>query len=173
MEMQWDNMTFFVISDLHGSEKDLDLVIKRAREQNATEILVAGDLCIPNLNFYIKIKNTPFTWHIVRGNSDYLWDIIEYNKVPFPISLNLTYDDKTIFMYHGDKYLGSNYSDIVITGHTHVPNLYTENGVIYLNPGSCAQPRIKEGKTYALIKDQKISIYSLSSNKVLTSLDIS
>ena len=39
----------------------------------------------------------------------------------------------------------------VLSGHTHVPNFYTRNGVLYLNPGSCGPRRFDLPVTIALL----------------------
>lgn len=41
--------------------------------------------------------------------------------------------------------------DIVIYGHTHVPALTQEDGILFLNPGSPAIPRGRSAPTYAII----------------------
>ena len=39
----------------------------------------------------------------------------------------------------------------VLSGHTHVPNFFTHNGVLYLNPGSCGPRRFNLPVTIALL----------------------
>ena len=39
----------------------------------------------------------------------------------------------------------------VLSGHTHVPNFYTRDGVLYLNPGSCGPRRFDLPVTIALL----------------------
>ena len=73
--------------------------------------------------------------------------------------------NKKIFLTHGDLYnvkLSLNsliYAamekecDICIYGHTHIPDCFIEEGILFLNPGA-----YKDG-FYAIIGDEKIEIY--------------
>jgi len=71
---------------------------------------------------------------------------------------------------------------MVITGHTHVPDLHTEfiagKRVVFLNPGSAARPRGGSRASYALIrfrKNGKVSaeIRTLSGDDLLSEETIS
>ena len=68
-----------------------------------------------------------------------------------------------MFVSHGHMYwdpssagLDDSQFDLVITGHSHVPDLHTEiierKRVIFLNPGSAARPRGGSKASYALIR---------------------
>jgi hypothetical protein len=41
---------------------------------------------------------------------------------------------------------------VVLHGHTHVPNHYTKNGVLYFNPGSCGPLRFELPVTIGLLE---------------------
>jgi predicted phosphodiesterase len=40
----------------------------------------------------------------------------------------------------------------VLSGHTHVPNYFTKNGVLYFNPGSCGPRRFDLPITVGLLE---------------------
>ena len=69
----------------------------------------------------------------------------------------------TIFMTHGHRQrvyyntdtlyytAAQNGADIALFGHTHVPYLQNENGILIMNPGSISLPRSSVEKTFAFI----------------------
>lgn len=92
----------------------------------------------------------------VPGNCDHCFNIAEEDKV---IVLN----GKRIFLTHGHRYgvgggvyrlfcrgreLGA---DCCLFGHTHVPYLSEEEGIIIMNPGSLTQPRGGSGYSYGML----------------------
>jgi hypothetical protein len=94
--------------------------------------------------------------HAVVGNCD--------RCVPGPQEEVLEICDHRIYLTHGHLYgvkqglLRLDYrarevrAELVIFGHTHVPQNEEVNGIRYLNPGSIAWPRIPEQFTYALMR---------------------
>jgi hypothetical protein len=58
-------------------------------------------------------------------------------------------------------------ADILITGHTHIPHLYEEDDVVYLNPGSPSIPLSEERTlSFAVISEDRITIRSLSGEPI-------
>ncbi len=47
-------------------------------------------------------------------------------------------------IFDGDK------PDVVVFGHTHHPERLVDNGVLFVNPGSASQPRLRQSRTVAL-----------------------
>ena len=82
---------------------------------------------------------------MVAGNNDFCSE--------YPKEKIVTIGKHRIFMTHGHKYrVGygidnlvykamENNADIVMFGHTHVPMVRYEDGIIVVNPGSATQPR--------------------------------
>ncbi len=70
---------------------------------------------------------------------------------------------------HGNRYskgfLPEYHGDIFISGHTHIPVLTKERGVIYVNPGSIGRPRGGSTKSYLIFENNKIIIKDIN-NKV-------
>ncbi|WP_353892158.1 phosphodiesterase [Proteinivorax hydrogeniformans] len=61
--------------------------------------------------------------------------------------------------------------DIMITGHTHIPDIYTEKGTIFLNPGSIALPK-NDYPSFGMLSKDKIEILNLKTHKTVKSIDI-
>lgn len=91
----------------------------------------------------------------VRGNNDF--------DNGFPLERTIDICGRKIFMTHGHRQrvyhnttslyytAAQNGADIALFGHTHVPYLQNEGGIIVMNPGSISLPRDNVGKTFAFI----------------------
>ena len=65
--------------------------------------------------------------------------------------------------------------DLVISGHTHIPNIYYGKKTIFINPGSIGFPICKLGRPSYIIMDvsnYKISLKTISFNSNLLIKDI-
>lgn len=136
----------FVFSDTHGSTNGCMRVIGDAK--NAAAIIHAGD-CVRDADDLNSIfPDIPM--YNVRGNCDFL-----SNDVNDRIEI---IDGVKIFITHGHSYNVKNTlselkrkgheinADVVVFGHTHVPTVDIDGGMIILNPGSSSG-----GGTYAVI----------------------
>ncbi|MBR2591090.1 MAG: YfcE family phosphodiesterase [Clostridia bacterium] len=131
-------MKILVISDIHGSVSYTERIIEREKPD---EVIFLGDGyrdIKESAQFYPDIR-----FHLVGGNCDYYCD--EQERL---ISLG----GKSIFFTHGHRYNVKlerqlNYitlrahaanlgADIVLFGHTHVPDTVYMNAMIMMNPGA-------------------------------------
>ncbi|MDY0243430.1 MAG: YfcE family phosphodiesterase [Sphaerochaeta sp.] len=168
--------TLLLASDVHGSIDALSLLDQRAREHQAESILIAGDLCPSgHTHFQILLRNIPHLF-LVRGNCDSSYDFSNAGIPLPPQKRRIDWLGRTIFMTHGDRIhspFGQNLKpgDIFISGHTHTPKLQkSEDGVIWVNPGSTTYPRTPLGPTYALLDEEGISIRSLTDDQPIAGL---
>ena len=128
-----------VASDSHGRT---DILEEIARCEKADYYLHCGD------SQDDEISISPFV--SVKGNCDFY--IKERERI-FQIG------SFKVLMEHGHMHYGlsllykakENDANIVLTGHTHVPNSYIMDGILFVNPGSCARPRGGSEKSYAVI----------------------
>lgn len=133
-------MQVLVISDSHGIRCRLDEVFTRVKKVDM--VIHLGDIC-GDAEYLRKQAGCPV--HIVAGNNDF------GGKLPREEIIEIA--DKQIWLTHGHKYhvgyglgeiieeaqaMGMN---IVMFGHTHVPVIREEDGVIIINPGSLSYPR--------------------------------
>lgn len=134
-----------IISDSHSDNSFLKLL-----EDNYYDFKIhAGD----HLNS-IEFMNSYFDWY-VDGNNDWGNNFIQIFNI----------DNKKIMLVHGDTYNIKSYAkdgwnsklkekaqelqaDIVIFGHIHIPIIYKEGNITYINPGSTSKPRSNNIKTY-------------------------
>ncbi|MFA5448079.1 MAG: metallophosphoesterase family protein [Sphaerochaeta sp.] len=172
------NETMLIASDLHGSIAALRTLVDRALFHNPTALFFAGDLCPSDDPLFKPLLAQLPELHLVRGNCDSSWAYSQAGLLYPPRLLFSQWEGRKIALTHGDMFfdcsvLGLSKGDIAITGHSHVPHLYVdEDGVVQINAGSIAQPRSRWGATYALLSDQRATIYPAAGGSPLFSLDL-
>jgi predicted phosphodiesterase len=61
--------------------------------------------------------------------------------------------------YFDDPAIRESRSNVFMSGHTHVPTLQEQEGVVYCNPGSVGQPRDHDARaSFAIYEDGKITL---------------
>lgn len=137
------NLVVGVISDTHGLL--LPAAIKVLKDVNV--IIHAGD--IGNKEVLDELKSiAPVV--AVRGNMDMAEGLKD-----LPETETVEVGDVLMYVIHDIHRLDIAPSeagfDAVIFGHFHRPSVSEEKGVLYLNPGSAAQPRRSYPASLALI----------------------
>ena len=140
-----------VLSDSHGEVNRAEQVVQAMGDIDL--LIHAGDFYQDALYLSTKFK-VPV--HAVVGNCD--------RCVPGPHEEVLELCGRRIYLTHGHLYsvksglLRLEYrvrevgAEMVIYGHTHVPQNEVVDGIRYLNPGSVALPRLQGQASYALVK---------------------
>lgn len=73
----------------------------------------------------------------VRGNCDRLWQLPPFRRLDLP-------GGRQLLLLHDLDQLSADLARgaaVVVTGHTHVPEIREDGGVLWLNPGSPRSPR--------------------------------
>lgn len=84
--------------------------------------------------------------YAVRGNNDKEW------ARDLPGDLEVTLFGLRIYMVHNKKHKKGDFNgDLFIYGHSHKYEEKEENGVYWLNPGSCGPRRFKQPVTMAVV----------------------
>ncbi|MBI2433981.1 MAG: metallophosphoesterase family protein [Candidatus Hydrogenedentes bacterium] len=132
-----------VISDTHG------LLRPEAVEalQGVELILHAGDAGDPDVLTELELIAPILA---VRGNVDHgAW------AEHLPLERRVRIQMATVYMRHILEEVtvrpGDGSVQVVITGHTHRPQIEERNGVLFLNPGSAGPRRFKLPVTLALL----------------------
>lgn len=162
-------LKLLILSDIHGDHETLYKVIKK---EDFDKLIVLGDLFNYGekvndkiINLLQKNKNKLI---LIKGNCD---NYIEYEKLGLFAHDIFTYSSNNhmVTFTHGNRYskgfLPEYHGDIFISGHTHIPVLTKERGVIYVNPGSIGRPRGGSTKSYLIFENNKIIIKDIN-NKV-------
>lgn len=174
-------MKIGVISDTHGSLSAWQKAYKYLADTDL--ILHCGDVLyhgprnpLPEgynpgeLAKTINGLDKPLT--IIRGNCDAEIDqmLLEY-PLESPYAHIIT-EDYPIFVHHGHQTpltpkVLSQYK-MIISGHTHLPGIKIQDGIIYLNPGSPSLPKNDpKTPTVACIDGEKIKIINIENGEVI------
>ncbi len=155
-----------IISDAHSDKDAMRRIREAERYFPAEGIISAGDLSPdPSDPLFYSIDG-------VRGNCDRFY---EYGSLYFPpLEKTMTIWGKKVYITHSHLPFDiPDDTDVVITGHTHIPRLERKGGRVYLNPGSISQPRSSVGPTFALFSPTSISLLSLLDFSLIKSLSFS
>lgn len=172
-------MKILFISDIHGIDKNLgklDMVIEKEKPD---KLVVLGDLYYQGFNVVDKTDNFKVRDFLskykdilicMRGNCDSLVDI---TKSPFPIIDDISMintDGIDIYITHGNKYNRYNNdtfsNGVMVYGHEHIPYIYKEPDMIYINTGSISLPRNNEPPTFTIYENKRFIIYSIDLEKI-------
>ena len=127
-----------VISDTHDRmPRDLP-----DRLAGAGEIWHLGDVCRPET--LDPIEALGMAVRVISGNCDYLnlW----------PGIMRRTVHGIRFHLEHIAPGKAPPETDIILSGHTHVPSRRTENGVTWLNPGCISRPNRGAPSSFAWLE---------------------
>jgi putative phosphoesterase len=132
-----------IISDTHG-------LLRPETERGLTgvdHIIHAGDIGRPEIVDALR-RIAPVT--AIRGNVDSGEWAYQY-----PNTKLVRLAGKSIYVLHDLKTLQADLGagiDVIVSGHSHVPKIDTEGGVLYLNPGSAGPRRFRLPITLATLE---------------------
>ena len=133
-----------VISDTHGR---LPRSVSKAF-QNTDLIIHAGDIGDPEIIDSLE-KIAPL--RAVRGNMD-----LGQWAVGLKRTDTIKIGNKRLYVihdaYHLSRQAPSSKCHVVVYGHTHRPRVKTQQGVLFVNPGSAVQPRHGYPPSVALLE---------------------
>ena len=130
-----------VISDTHGLLRpEVAEILK-----TCGAVVHGGDINSPGILEEIRRINPSL--YVVRGNNDREWA----EKLPKELSFSLF--GRSFYMVHNKKHIPKDLEkkDFVIYGHSHKYESYVQEGVQYLNPGSCGPRRFHQPVTMAVL----------------------
>ena len=139
-------MLIGITGDTHGDFNSLKLLAARAAGA-ADEWLHTGDL-YQDANTLRNLYGFNIT--AVAGNNDFAAGPDDYDKI-------LMRAGYKIWLTHGHRYRSLSAqnqqinADIIVCGHTHVPNIFRQEGVLFINPGSPALPRRGSAQGFVLL----------------------
>ncbi|NTU41756.1 MAG: metallophosphoesterase [Nitrospirales bacterium] len=132
-------MIIGIISDSHDHLDNLQKAVDLFKERKVEHIIHAGDF------------TSPFTWRVLKhfeggftgifGNNDgerVLMRKLSSERV-YTQPYKLTLAEKRIVVMHEpdvvDDLAASSHFDLIVFGHTHVPEIRRENNTLIVNPG--------------------------------------
>ncbi len=159
-------MKLLIASDLHGSSYFVEKLVQRIEAEQPDKILLLGDLlyhgprnALPS--FYdtkavaTYLNDRKNLLLCVRGNCD---TEVDQMVLDFPILADycmLDLDGHTLFATHGHHYNRENLppmgtGEILLHGHTHIPENSVCGDIRILNPGSVSIPKGGSQNSYMI-----------------------
>ncbi|GFM36781.1 phosphodiesterase [Desulfovibrio psychrotolerans] len=176
-------MKILFISDIHGALPRARTVFASAGADTADAVVVLGDVLYhgprnPLPEGYDPRATAAFMnlWKhriiAVRGNCD---SEVDQTLLEFPARSDFSWlfvDGHRLFLTHGhlwheDNMPPLNGGDVLVYGHTHVPQARERGGVGIWNPGSCSLPKEGNEPSYGLYEDGVFRVLTLDGEVVL------
>ena len=170
-------MKLLIASDIHGSAYYCRKLIEAYKTENADRLLLLGDLLYHGPRNDLPTEYAPKAvigmlnelkddLLCVRGNCD---TEVDQMVLDFPIMADYAWifdGDTRMFLTHGHKFSPDSppplsEGDVLVYGHTHIPENALHGNFLAVNPGSVSIP--KNGSSHSAV------IYE---NGVFTHIDI-
>ena len=161
--LEINNENFILVAgDVHSNDQAFEILAQTASQETCLGFIYTGDLDIENYFISQAVRYRNFVFFPVQGNCDNRWSWTD-TGLNLPLYRTCSFRNLRMFVSHGHMYwdpssagLDDSQFDLVITGHSHVPDLHSEiiegKRVIFLNPGSAARPRGGSKASYALVR---------------------
>lgn len=172
-------MKYLVISDIHGSKFYASRIKKIYEEEEASKIILLGDLYYHGPRNPLPKEYAPMEVAkilndmkneilCVKGNCDAEVDEM-ISEFEFQNNIELNINGKKFFFTHGQKYNIDNVPsqiDVLVYGHFHTGFIKEKDGVIFVNSGSISLPKNGTKNSYLTIDDEKIVLKDLNKNVI-------
>lgn len=174
---------FVIASDLHGSPERTAFLCDRVRELQPDALILLGDLLyhgprnpLPSsyntMNTVDLLSGLSSPIIAVRGNCDADVDLV---VLPFPLQANawIYVDALRIFACHGHTmplqapFAQLTAGTVLLRGHTHIPQVHTEDGIHLWNPGSLSLPKQGYPPTWGLYEQGEFQVIDMQGNVFL------
>ena len=163
-------MKLLIVSDIHGSGYYADKLKDIAIKENPDKIILLGDIYYHGprneltqeynpmhvAEILNKMKDVIFC---VRGNCDAEVDEM-ISQFSFNDEIEMIIGNKVVLFTHGHKYNMDNLPkkniDVLVYGHFHTGFIKSQDGILFLNPGSMSLPKENTKHSYIIWNDDKI-----------------
>ncbi|MBQ2861535.1 MAG: phosphodiesterase [Oscillospiraceae bacterium] len=157
-------MKLMIASDIHGSAFYCRKMLEAFKNEHADRLLLLGDILyhgprndLPKdyapkevISMLNGLKESILC---VRGNCD---TEVDQMVLEFPVlneQIFLSIDGTDMLAVHGHKpFPAVKSGTLILSGHTHVPKIAQENGVIFINPGSVSIPKENSAHGYIIFE---------------------
>lgn len=169
-------MKLMIASDLHGSLFYTAQLRESFLREKPARLILLGDLLYHGPRNDLPKEYNPKgvaallnemreSLLCVRGNCE---AEVDQMMLDFPVLADyaaLFWEGRTLYAVHGHQAWLAGFpmkkGDVLMTGHTHVPVLREENGIIRLNPGSVSIPKEGSGHGYMILENQTATLKTM------------
>ncbi len=175
-------MNYLVISDIHGSRSGAELCEEALQLHQPDAVLCLGDILYHGPRNPVPDTHDPkeaarilnqYAERIfaVRGNCEAEVDSL---LLEFPVTADYNsflLNDRRVFMTHGhlfhpDHLPPLRHGDILLYGHTHIPDVSCQNGIFCLNPGSVTFPKPGYPRSYGILNESSFTVLDITHQPV-------
>ncbi|CNK45532.1 phosphodiesterase yfcE [Yersinia intermedia] len=183
-----DIMKLMFASDLHGSLPATEKVLATFERNGAQWLVLLGDL----LNHgprnalpagyqpaAVAERLNPYKERViaVRGNCD---SEVDQMLLQFPIMAGwqqIIMPETRLFLTHGHLYHPGalpplRKGDVLVYGHTHLPEAQQQADIICFNPGSVSIPKGGYPASYGMLDQGVLQVLALHNDELVTQLDL-
>ena len=171
-------MKLFLITDIHGSKKYLDMALDKFNKGQFNKLICLGDVLYHGPRnvlpegydtkaVYETLNNYKEKIIAIKGNCDADVDEFVLNFPLFPEVLMKIGSKQVLFIHGEDNPEDLEFDSYIIEGHYHVTK--QENNIIKI--GSLSLP--KDGHhAYAIIDEDNLKVYDLLTDEVLLEVSL-
>lgn len=167
-------MKILFASDIHGNADRLKRLVDTCVTGEFDRFVVTGDITgyfgrgLSQILDPVKEIMT-----MALGNCDSEATVKSF-EIPYYEDYGVfSADGINIFYTHGHMYNEYNLipllksGDVLVSGHTHIPDMKTRNGIHFLNPGSASKPRGGSVASYMVYQDGRFDIKDFDGNVIM------
>ena len=175
-------MKILIASDLHGSAFYTEKLLKRFAEENASKLILLGDIYnhgprnpLPeeyNPQKVAKMLNAiKDKLIVIKGNCDSQVDTM-ISEFSFIENAVIVSGDKTVFCTHGHIYnkdsLPATTFDALIYGHFHTGFIEKVGDTVVANAGSTSLPKNNTPNSYLVLEDGNLTLKDIDGNQIIS-----
>lgn len=152
-----------IMADTHDHVEATARAVDLFNERKVSMVIHAGDLVSPFSAEPLKKLQAPLKF--VYGNNERERERIKKKMEGMDVEvgdcLEVEYKNVKIAVYHGENtmllnaLIQSKQYDVVVTAHSHQPEISTEDGVLVINPGEVCG-HLTGRKTVAILNAEKL-----------------
>ncbi len=175
-------MKIMIASDIHGSRYYTSALMERLKEEKPERLVLLGDILYhgPRNDLPRDYDTKAVTAMLnalepaplcIRGNCDGEVDQMVLN---FPVLAEfamLYLDGRAVYLSHGhhleEALQALHAGDILLYGHTHVPDYTLRDDILFVNPGSVSLPKNGSAHSYLLWAGEELLWKDAETGEVL------
>ena len=163
-------MKLMIVSDIHGSGYYADKIKEIVEKEKPEKLILLGDIYYHGPRNDLTQEYNPM--HVaeilnsmkeiilcIKGNCDAEVDEM-ISQFSFNDEIEMIIGNKVVLFTHGHKYNMDNLPkkniDVLVYGHFHTGFIKSQDGILFLNPGSISLPKENTKHSYIIWNDDKI-----------------
>lgn len=181
-------MKLFFASDIHGSLPATEQMLAHFVSSEADWLILLGDLLYHGPRNPLPEGYNPaavaqllnqYAHKIiaVRGNCD---SEVDQMLLSFPVMASwqqILTEQRRLFLTHGHEYNPNNLpplneNDVLVYGHTHIPQAEKTGDIYCFNPGSISLPKGGYPPSFGILADNRLQVLALQNQNIVVETNL-